>query len=121
MRRLIFLVVLCSAALAGASAASAGDHHAGRRSSLHATIIRTRYGVPHITARSWESLGLGFGYAFAADDLCTIADSYVTVAGQRSRYFGPNGTWTFTGNGTVNNNLDSDFYYGAINASGIIQ
>ncbi len=90
-------------------------------SRLAATITRTRYGVPHITAGDYEGLGFGFAYAFAADDLCTIADSYVTVAGQRSRYFGPNGNWIFSGNSTVNNNLDSDFFYGAVNRSGVIQ
>ena len=84
-------------------------------------IVRTQYGVPHITAGNLTSLGFGYGYAFAQDDLCTIADSYVTVAGQRSRYFGPDGQWTFSGNGTVNNNLDSDFFYRSVNHSGVIE
>ncbi len=88
---------------------------------LEATIVRTRYGVPHITAPTYASLGFGFGYAFASDDICTIADSYVTVAGQRSRYFGPDATWVFSGNSTVNNNLDSDFFYTRINRSGMIE
>lgn len=98
------------------------EHHGGEAANrLKATIIRTRYGVPHITARDHEDLGFGFGYAFASDDICTIADSYVTVAGERSRYFGPDATWTFSGNSTVNDNLDSDFYYGRINRSGVIE
>ncbi len=88
---------------------------------LEATITRTGYGVPHIVARSYVSLGFGFGYAFASDDICTIADSYVTVAGARSRYFGADGTWVFSGNSTVNNNLDSDFFYSRINHSGVIE
>ena len=88
---------------------------------MKSKIVRTRYGVPHITAGNLTSLGFGYGYAFAQDDLCTIADSYVTVAGQRSKYFGPDGEWTFSGNGTVNNNLDSDFYYRSVNRSGVIE
>ncbi len=107
--------------VASAGAARRAHRHHHRKHGLQATIIRTRYGVPHITASNYESLGFGFGYAFASDDLCTIAESYVTVAGQRSRYFGPNGSWTFSGNGTVNDNLDSDFFYGRINASKIVE
>lgn len=84
--------------------------------ALRAKIVRTAYGVPHITGRSYEEAAFGYAYAFAQDDLCTIADQYVTVAGERSRYFGPEQTWTFGGNGSVNTNLESDFFYGRINA-----
>ncbi len=90
-------------------------------SKFTATITRTRYGVPHIKAKTWQGLGFGYAYAFAQDNICTIADSYVTVAGERSRYFGPDATWKFSGNGAVNDNLDSDFYFARINASGIVE
>ena len=119
MRRLAVVLLLAGAVVAGAAPALADAKP--RAARLVATITRTRYGVPHITAGDYESLGFGFGYALAADDLCTIADSYVTIAGQRSRYFGPDASWTFTGNGTVNNNFDSDLYYTRINDSGVIQ
>lgn len=86
-----------------------------------AEIARTKYGVPHIKSKTWRGLGFGFAYAFAQDNICTIADSYVTVAAERSRYFGPDESWTFTGNGSVNNNLSSDFFYERINRSGIVE
>ncbi len=38
----------------------------------------------------------------------------MTVDGQRSRYFGPDGSWVFRGNGCSANNLDSDFFFGRI-------
>ncbi|MDQ3742011.1 MAG: penicillin acylase family protein, partial [Actinomycetota bacterium] len=76
-----------------------------------ATIQRTDHGIPHITAKDYASLGYGYGYAFAEDNLCVMADQYVTVRGERSRYFGPDGTWSMRGNGTVNDNLASDFFY----------
>ena len=88
---------------------------------LTAKVQTTKYGVPHVTAGSWKSLAFGYGYVFARDNICTIADSYVTVAGERSRYFGPDASWRFSGNGAVYNNLDSDFYFGRINQSGIIE
>jgi hypothetical protein len=41
-------------------------------------------------ARCFGSLGYAVGHAFASDDLRTMADAYLTVEGERSRYFGPN-------------------------------
>ena len=91
---------LCAAVVLGGQvqAASAAERSRGE---LGATISRTAYGVPHIRAGNIESLAFGFAYAFAEDNLCTIADSYVTVSGERSRYFGPDEEWTFSGNGSV--------------------
>lgn len=86
-----------------------------------ATVRRTTHGVAHIEARDEASLGYGVGYAFAQDNLCTIADAYVTVAGERSRYFGAEGTWVFSGNGQRFRNLDSDAYYRWINARGFVE
>src|SRR3954469_5430041 len=83
-------------------------------------IRRTAHGIPHVLAADWGSLGFGYGYAFAEDNICTIAESYVTVSAERSRYFGPGGGWNFRGNGSVANNLNSDFFYKRINDSGIV-
>ena len=53
------------------------------------TDIRwTDYGVPHITAEDYGSLGYGMGYAFAQDHACVLADQIVMVRSERSRYFG---------------------------------
>src|SRR5688572_11928737 len=81
---------------------------------LRATIRTTEYGIPHILADSWKELGFGYGYALARENICTIADSYVTVNAQRSRFFGPGGSWTFSGNGFSFNNLDSDFFFARV-------
>ncbi len=51
-------------------------------------IRRTSYGVAHIDAKNWGSLGFGDGYAQAEDHLCSIADQVVKVRGERARYFG---------------------------------
>lgn len=88
---------------------------------LVATITRTKYGVPHIRGRNWMSVAFGYGYAFAEDNICTMAETYVTVNGRRSRWFGPEGSWVFAGNGTVNNNLASDFYFQSIKEQGIVE
>jgi acyl-homoserine-lactone acylase len=78
---------------------------------LRAKIERTKYGVPHVTAPNIEGLAAGFAYAFAEDNICTIANEYVTVRAERSRFFGPDKTWTFSGNGSVYRNLDADVYF----------
>jgi acyl-homoserine-lactone acylase len=97
-----------------------GHTRRARDAALYAVIRRTEGGFPHIEARTWQGLGYGFGYAFAQDDLCTMADDYVTVDGQRSRYFGPNGSYSQPGNGTTPNNLDSDLFWQQVIDSRVI-
>ena len=89
--------------------------------AMEATIRRDGFGVPHIVADDYPSLAYGIGYAFAEDNLCTLMDYTVTVRGERSRFFGPDGRWTFGGNGQTNRNLDSDFFYASVNESGVLE
>ncbi len=49
----------------------------------------TQYGIPHIQANDWGSLGFGIAYAAATDGICTIAREYLRVRGEQSRFFGP--------------------------------
>ncbi len=67
-----------------------------------AQITRTEFGIPHIVADDWGSLGFGQGYAFAQDRACTLLDQIVKVRGERSKWFGA---------GENNSNVDSDFAY----------
>ena len=81
-------------------------------------IRRTAYGIPHILAGDFGSLGYGYGYAFAQDNLCVLADRVLTLRGQRSRYFGPDAD---SGDPLrPATNLDSDVYYTGLRRSGII-
>ncbi len=93
----------------------------GAAGAYDANVTRTKYGVPHIKAKSIADLGFGVGYAFAEDNICTIADSYVTVRAQRSRFFGPGESWVFSGNGARYNNLDSDFYFQKIKEQRLVE
>jgi acyl-homoserine-lactone acylase len=70
------LGILC---LLGAAASAA---------QYEARIRRTTYGIPHIEAKDFGSLGFGEGYAQAEDHLCSIADQVVKARGERARYFG---------------------------------
>jgi acyl-homoserine-lactone acylase len=77
---------------------------------LRATITRTSYGIPHVVAKDWPSLGFGQGYAAAEDIACSLADALVTGRGERSRFFGPTGRYSdqVTLNAT---NLQSDVLF----------
>jgi acyl-homoserine-lactone acylase len=113
----IRLAVIALAASLGACGDSApaitglGGNDGGGATAGQIELRRTDYGVIHVKAANYEDLGYGYAYAFAEDNLCVIAESYVTVNGERSKYFGPNASWPFYANTTVNNNLDSDFFF----------
>ena len=89
--------------------AAAPGAHAAKKPRVE--IKRTAYGIPHITARDFYGIGLGYGYSFAQDNICEMADTYLTVRAERSRYFDPNTTYSSRGNGGVFKNIDSDFFF----------
>jgi acyl-homoserine-lactone acylase len=88
---------------------------------IGATIRRTSHGIPHILASDYAGLGFGYAYAFAQDNLCVLANEYVTVNGERSRYFGPDASYTQGGNGASQTNLNSDFFFQRIKDRGTIE
>ncbi len=75
------------------------------------TVARTEFGIPHIKAKDFASLGYGYAHALAEDQLCTVAESYITSGGERARFFGPDKGYAIRGNGSTANNLNSDFFY----------
>ncbi|MFM8409277.1 MAG: penicillin acylase family protein, partial [Alphaproteobacteria bacterium] len=76
-----------------------------------ATVTRTTYGIPHVRARDWGSLGYGYGHAFAGDNLCTMMDDFVTIRGERAKWFGRDGTYEIPAAGAVAGNVNSDFFW----------
>ncbi len=95
-------------ALALGLAAAQGAQAQGYR----ADIVRTAYGIPHVTAKDWGSLGFGEAYAYAEDNLCLLADKVVTVNGERSRWFGADGSTNVAFADTPN--PDSDAFFQAV-------
>lgn len=93
---------------------------APQRTRYTATITRTEGGIPHIVGRTYGDAGFGYGYAFAQDNLCTMAADYVTVQGQRSRFFGPTKSYLQRANGVETNNLDSDLFWTEVRRSGVV-
>ncbi len=119
-------VFLCGGGLAlvlavATATAAAGAAHRTSKSPGLVTITRDRAGIPHIVARNFTSLGYGEAYAFAEDNLCTLANDMVTVEGQRSKYFGPKALAINYSAGTYTTNLQSDLYWRYIRRSGLVQ
>jgi len=59
--------------------------------TYQADIVWTQYGIPHITADDYGSLGYGSGYAYAMENYCTVMREYVFAAGESARYWGDEG------------------------------
>ncbi|GAB3668458.1 penicillin acylase family protein [Actinocorallia lasiicapitis] len=107
------VAVLGASAAIGSATAEAGP---GKP-----TIRYTEYGIPHIIARDWEGLGTGYGYAAAKDNICTLADTYLMVNAQRSRYLGPTGKASPGQSQNSTTNLNSDLYFQRINDDRVVE
>ncbi|MDG5805600.1 penicillin acylase family protein [Streptomyces ossamyceticus] len=111
-----------SAALPSATAAD-GDRGGGHHPShggLSAVIRYTEYGIPHIVAEDYADLGFGTGWAQAADQVCVLADGFVTVRGERSRHFGPDTSPDFSLS-SATRNLTSDLYFRGVRDTGSVR
>src|SRR4051812_33900542 len=113
LRRLAVTAVAlftAATALPAAAAQSREPQHHPHGGGLSATIRYTEYGIPHIVAKDYRNLGFGTGWAQAADQVCTLADGFLTVRGERSRWFGPDAA----PDGSLSSatkNLTSDLYF----------
>lgn len=89
---------------------SAGEMLAPHK-NYRAEIRRTNMGVPHIKADSWGDVGYGYGYAQAEDNLCSLADGFLSYRGERSRYLGADAMPVAPTTLETAANLDSDFFH----------
>jgi acyl-homoserine-lactone acylase len=78
------LLVACS---------DSGNNSSG--SPYKADIVWTQYGIPHVTARDWGSLGYGLGNAFAQLDFCTYMREVVRANGQSAELLGDDGNLSY--------------------------
>ncbi|MFG3346014.1 penicillin acylase family protein [Streptomyces sp. NPDC048018] len=110
-----------TASLPAAAVADQGDraHHPSDR-GLSAVIRYTEYGIPHIVAEDYAGLGFGTGWAQAADQVCVLADGFLTVNGERSRWFGasaaPDGSLS-----SATRNLSSDLFFRGVKEAGTVE
>ncbi|MBW2190935.1 MAG: penicillin acylase family protein [Deltaproteobacteria bacterium] len=115
MTRILALIGLCGLiAAAGCSSDSSGGSGgtggSGPDRDYSATIVRTTYGIPHVTADDFGSLGYGAGYAYAQDNFCVLMKEIVVSNGQTARYFGEE-----------EGNLNEDYVYTFFNDDDFIR
>ncbi|NGO78025.1 acylase [Streptomyces sp. YC504] len=123
-RRFVLLATALLTAAATAAPAPAADQDRGDRHPSHgglsATIRYTEYGIPHILAGNYTDLGFGTGWAQAQDNVCVLAESFVTLRGERSRYFGvdkaPDGSLS-----SATTNASSDLFFRGIKEAGTVE
>ncbi|MET9503793.1 penicillin acylase family protein [Streptomyces sp. NPDC006622] len=126
-RRVVVAAVALLTAATGTLPATAADRPDDRSRKEHpfagglsAVVRYTEYGIPHILARDYADLGFGTGWAQAADQVCTVADGFVTVRGERSRYFGPDAA-TDLSLSSAAKNLSSDLYFRGVRDTGTVE
>ncbi|WP_329448176.1 penicillin acylase family protein [Streptomyces sp. NBC_01426] len=125
LRRRVALVgaalLAAAAALPQATAAASADVERGPSGGGLSAVIRyTENGIPHILARDYAHLGFGTGWAQAADQVCVLADGFLTVSGERSRWFGPDAA----PDGSLSSattNLAGDLYFKGVRDSGTVE
>lgn len=132
LRRAVVAAVALFAAVGTLPAAAAQDQHEQHEQheqqkqehpshgALSATIRYTEYGIPHILARNYADLGFGTGWAQAADQVCTLADGFVTVRGERARWFGADAP-ADSALSSATRNLSSDLYFRGVREAGTVE
>jgi acyl-homoserine-lactone acylase len=93
------------ALLATIVACTSDAPHPGYQAELRTTT----YGVPHVRADDFASLGWGVAQAYLRQNFCLLADQIVTARGERSKFHGPdaNAILAFV----PVPNRDADFFY----------
>ena len=85
MSRKAWLAVLLASRVI---ACSDSNNHSGSEPQCCAEIGRTDYGIPHIKAEDWGSLGYGYGYAYAQDNFCVTMRESVIASGRSAELMG---------------------------------
>lgn len=97
--RLALLTVAVSVGLSGCFGNDDDNSSFTPKQTYSADIQRTEFGIPHITASNYKGLGYGVGYAFAEDNICSLARELVVAKGQSMLHLGDEG------------NVASDIFY----------
>jgi len=86
------------------------------------SLTRTTGGVANISGESFADVGFGIGYAQAQDGICVLAETFLTVEGERSAFLGPEGVFKNESEGGAQfTNLNSDIYWTSIRQGHTVQ
>ena len=86
------------------------------------SLTRTTGGVANISGANLADVGFGIGYAQAQDGICLLAETFLTVDGERSAFLGPEGVFKNEAEGGLQfTNLNSDLYWTSIKEQRTVQ
>jgi len=85
------------------------------------SLTRTTGGVANIAGEDFADVGFGIGYAQAQDGICVLAETFLTVDGERSAFLGPEGVFQDQSAGLQFTNLNSDVYWTSIKDQRTVQ
>jgi len=112
MSRRSFPLTAAAAAAALLTACGGGNDATPPQPEFQADVRTTRYGVPHVQAADFASLGFGVAQVYLRDNFCVLADQILTVNGERAKYLGTTGP---AANAILSfvpvPNRDSDFFH----------
>ena len=112
--RIIKGFLLGAIALATACGGSSSGGKGAVTKQYEVEVRRSEHGIPHIKADNYASMGYGYGYVHAQDNICVLAEDLMTIRGERAQYLGRDGSYTIIPNGATANNIDSDFFWRAV-------
>jgi acyl-homoserine-lactone acylase len=88
---------------------------ASAAASYSVSLTRTTGGVANISGENFADVGFGIGYAQAQDGICLLAETFLTVEGERSAFLGAEGVFKNEAEGGLQfTNLNSDIYWTSI-------
>jgi acyl-homoserine-lactone acylase len=85
------------------------------------SLTRTTGGVANIAGENFADVGFGIGYAQAQDGICVLAETFMTVDGERSAFLGPEGIFQDQSAGLQFTNLNSDVYWTSVKDERTVQ
>jgi acyl-homoserine-lactone acylase len=110
MRSVLSTLVL-TVAMTGCGGSSNNDldDRDSTTEAYEATVQRTEFGIPHITADSYGNMGFGYGYAYAQDNFCVLMKEIVRANGESALLLGDDG------------DINQDFVYKLVNSNDFIE
>ncbi len=95
---------------------------ASAAASYSVSLTRTTGGVANISGENFADVGFGVGYGQAQDGICLLAETFLTVDGERSAFLGPEGVFKNEAEGGLQfTNLNSDIYWTSIKDEHTVQ
>jgi len=93
-RRMVLPAIALFSTMVVAACSDSSDN--GSSSAAYtADVVWTEYGIPHVTAKDWGSLGYGLGNAFAQLNYCTYMRDVVRANGRSAELLGDDGNLSY--------------------------